>query len=44
MDALTREPVIAPPKGHVSRGRVRRWGIALLAAAVTAVAGAGIWY
>ena len=49
MDALTREPVIAAPKGqapkgHVSRGRVRRWGIALLATAITAAAGAGIWY
>jgi membrane fusion protein, multidrug efflux system len=39
MDALTREPVLAPPAS-----RTRRWLLALLCVAVTAGAGAAIWY
>jgi multidrug efflux system membrane fusion protein len=38
MDALTREPVLAPPVG-----RTRRWMIALLCVLVTAGLGAAIW-
>jgi multidrug efflux system membrane fusion protein len=38
MDALTREPVIAP-----SPNRTRRWLLALLCVLVTAGIGAGIW-
>ena len=38
MDALTREPVIAP-----ARGRARRWAVTLLVLAVTAGTGVAIW-
>src|ERR1019366_8991806 len=38
MDALTREPVLAPPIS-----RTRRWMMALLCVLVTAAIGAGIW-
>jgi membrane fusion protein, multidrug efflux system len=38
MDALTREPVVAPP-----RSRTRRWVMALLGVLVTIAIGAGIW-
>jgi multidrug efflux system membrane fusion protein len=38
MDALTREPMVAPP-----RSRTRRWVMALLGVLVTIAIGAGIW-
>ena len=38
MDALTREPVLAPP-----RSRGRRWTVIVLSLLITAALGAGIW-
>ena len=39
MDALTREPLTAPP-----RGRTRRWIVTVLCVLATLAIGAAIWY